>query len=132
MTSVTRPSEPMRMNAFGANAGGAAAAAAVAAPDRSPIRQPSSSPPPVAVSTTTKSRRDTMCVVMSTAWYLPLMLRVIMVVHPSLGVPFVIHVFRVHVDDGPADPTGLRVPGYMITHRELPRHLSSHLTLGSL
>src|SRR2546422_8619622 len=65
MTSVTRPSVPMRMNAFGAKAGGgAAAAAAVAAPDRSPIRQPSSSPPPALVSTTTKSRRDTVCVVM--------------------------------------------------------------------
>src|SRR5438445_1447651 len=59
MISVTRPSEPMRMNAFGAKAGGVSAAAAVVAPDRSPTRQPSSSPPPVAVSTTTKSRRDT-------------------------------------------------------------------------
>src|SRR5256885_862590 len=46
MTSVTRASLPIRMNAFGAKAGGAAAAAAVAAPDPSPIRQPSSSPPP--------------------------------------------------------------------------------------
>src|SRR5881296_715367 len=59
MTSVTRPSEPMRMNALGAKASGGGAAAAVVAPDRSPTRQPSSSPPPVAVSTTTKSRRDT-------------------------------------------------------------------------
>src|SRR5438093_10656762 len=59
MTSVTRPSEPMRMNALGAKASGGGAAAAVAVPDRSPTRQPSSSPPPVAVSTTTKSRRDT-------------------------------------------------------------------------
>jgi len=59
----TRPSRPMRMNAFGAKAGGAVAAA-VAAPARSPTRQPSMSPPPVAVSTTTKSRRETVCVVM--------------------------------------------------------------------
>src|SRR3989475_13338403 len=103
-------------------------------PARWTVQAPQSAMPqpnfvPVKPTTSRRAHRIGMSVGTSTVWSLPLMLSVIMVVHPSLGVPFVIHVFRVHVDNGAADPTGLRVPGYVITHLELPRHLSSHLTL---
>src|SRR5437773_10268147 len=39
-----------------------------------------------------------------------------------VGVPFVINVFRVHLDDFPADVPSLRVPGYVIVHFELSLH----------
>src|SRR5437667_11928698 len=39
-----------------------------------------------------------------------------------VGVPFVINVFRVHLDDCPADVPSLRVPGYVIAHLELSLH----------
>src|SRR5437773_6933333 len=39
-----------------------------------------------------------------------------------VGVPFVIHVFHVHLDDSPADVPSLRVPGYVIAHLERSLH----------
>src|SRR5205809_7688526 len=39
-----------------------------------------------------------------------------------VGVPFVINVFTVHLDDPPDDVPSLRVPGYVIAHLEISLH----------
>src|SRR5712671_4764373 len=63
MMSVTRPSVPMRMNAFGAKTGCLAFAAA--ARTRAPASRchPSSNPPPVAAPAVRNCRRDTRAMV---------------------------------------------------------------------
>src|SRR5205809_6520079 len=40
----------------------------------------------------------------------------------GVGVPFVINVFRVHLDDSPADVPSLRGPGYVLAHFALSLH----------
>src|SRR5262245_4557940 len=42
-----------------------------------------------------------------------------------VDVSFVIHVLRMHLDDSPADPPGLRVPAYTIMQLESFFHTSS-------
>src|SRR5437899_12969494 len=77
----------------------------IGCPSRCTVQAPQSAMPqpnfvPVRPTTSRSAHRMGMSLGTSTVWSLPLMLSVIMVVHPSLGVPFVIHVFRVHVDNG--------------------------------
>src|SRR5262249_60647340 len=42
-----------------------------------------------------------------------------------VDVSFVIHVLCMHLDDSPADPSGLRVPAYMVMQLESFFHTSS-------
>src|SRR5438552_1956021 len=40
-----------------------------------------------------------------------------------VDVSFVVHVLCVHLDDFPADPPGLRIPAYTVTHLESLCHI---------
>jgi hypothetical protein len=47
-----------------------------------------------------------------------------------VDVSFVIHVRRMHLDDFPADPPGLRIPAYTVTQLESSRRPPISGTLG--
>src|SRR6516225_2428159 len=47
-----------------------------------------------------------------------------------VDVSFVIYVLCIHLDDFPADPSGLRIPAHMVTHLESSRHPSMSGTSG--
>src|SRR6266481_5684881 len=42
-----------------------------------------------------------------------------------VDVSFVVHVLCMHLDEFPADPPGLRIPAYPVTHLESLRHRST-------